>query len=185
MFPVNDLRIQGRHNIANVLAAIAIAESVVGKMATSSFKALREFAGLPHRCEVVGEIRGVRWINDSKGTNVGATVAALEGMGRPVVLIVGGQSKQADFGLLAQAAHRYARQVILFGEDREQIAIRLSGTVPVTIVATLIEAVTLSADWAQPGDVVLFSPACASFDMFDNFEHRGDTFRELVSELER
>ena len=143
--------------------------------------ALREFAGLPHRCEIVGDFRGVRWINDSKGTNVGATVAALEGMGRPVVLIAGGQAKNADFGPLARSARRFARRVVLFGEDREQIGEYFSRTDSIITVTTLDEAIRLAAEWAQPGDVVLFSPACASFDMFDNFEHRGDTFRELVS----
>ena len=112
---------------------------------------------------------------------MGATVAALEGMGRPVVLIAGGQAKNADFSPLAQSARRYARQVVLFGEAREQLGKYLSRTVPITTVTTLAEAIRLAAEWAQSGDVVLFSPACASFDMFDNFEHRGDTFRELVS----
>ena len=181
LLPAADLKIEGRHNIANALAALAIADAIVSGKTADMVGALREFAGLPHRCEIVGDYRGVRWINDSKGTNVGATVAALEGMGRPVVLIAGGQAKNADFGPLARSARRYARQVVLFGEDREEIGEYLSRTVPVTTVTTLEEATRLAAEWAQPGDVVLFSPACASFDMFDNFEHRGDTFRELVS----
>ena len=185
LLPATDLRIQGRHNVANALAAVAISEAIVGEMSTAPLEALREFSGLPHRCEIVSEIHGVRWINDSKGTNVGATVTALEGMGYPVVLIVGGQAKDADFSPLAQAVDLYARHVILFGEDREQIGAQISGMAPVTIVETFIEAVTLSADCAQSGDTVLFSPACASFDMFDNFEHRGDSFRELVSRLEQ
>ena len=179
--PAADLKIEGRHNIGNALAALAIADTIVGGNTAEMVGALREFVGLPHRCEIVGDYRGVRWINDSKGTNVGATVAALEGMGRPVVLIAGGQAKNADFGPLARSAQRYARQVVLFGEDREQIGECLSRMVPVTTVMTLDEATLLASKWAQPGDVVLFSPACASFDMFDNFEHRGDTFRELVS----
>jgi UDP-N-acetylmuramoylalanine--D-glutamate ligase len=181
LMPTADLKIEGRHNIANALAALAIADSIVGGKTAELIGTLREFAGLPHRCEIVGDFRGVRWINDSKGTNVGATVAALEGMGHPVVLIAGGQAKNADFGPLARAARRFARQVVLFGEDREQIGEYLSRAVPVTTVMTLDEATRLASEWAQPGDVVLFSPACASFDMFDNFEHRGDTFRELVS----
>jgi len=181
LLPAADLKIEGRHNIGNALAALAIADTIVGGNTAEMVGALREFVGLPHRCEIVGDYRGVRWINDSKGTNVGATVAALEGMGRPVVLIAGGQAKNADFGPLARSARRYARQVVLFGEDREQISEHLSRTVPVTTVMTLDEATLLASKWAQPGDVVLFSPACASFDMFDNFEHRGDTFRELVS----
>jgi UDP-N-acetylmuramoylalanine--D-glutamate ligase len=181
LLPAADLKIEGRHNIGNALAALAIADTIVGGSTAEMVSALREFVGLPHRCEIVGDYRGVRWINDSKGTNVGATVAALEGMGRPVVLIAGGQAKNADFGPLARSAQRYARQVVLFGEDREQIGECLSRMVPVTTVMTLDEATLLASKWAQPGDVVLFSPACASFDMFDNFEQRGDTFRELVS----
>jgi UDP-N-acetylmuramoylalanine--D-glutamate ligase len=181
LLPAADLKIEGRHNIGNALAALAIADTFVGGNTAEMVDALREFVGLPHRCEIIGDYRGVRWINDSKGTNVGATVAALEGMGCPVVLIAGGQAKNADFGPLALSAQRYARQVVLFGEDREQIGEYLSRTVPVTTVMTLDEATLLASKWAQPGDVVLFSPACASFDMFDNFEHRGDTFRELVS----
>jgi UDP-N-acetylmuramoylalanine--D-glutamate ligase len=181
LLPAADLKIEGRHNVANALAALAIANSIASGQTTNMVGALREFSGLPHRCEVVGNCGGVLWINDSKGTNVGATVAALEGMDRPVVLIAGGQAKNADFGPLARSARRFARQVVLFGEDREQIHKSLSGAVPVTTVTTLAEATRLAAEWAQTGDVVLFSPACASFDMFDNFEHRGDTFRELVS----
>jgi len=163
LLPAADLKIEGRHNIANALAALAIADAIVNGKTADMVGALREFAGLPHRCEIVGDYRGVRWINDSK------------------VLIAGGQAKNADFGPLARSARRYARQVVLFGEDREEIGEYLSRTVPVTTVTTLEEATRLAAEWAQPGDVVLFSPACASFDMFDNFEHRGDTFRELVS----
>ena len=181
LLPAADLKIEGRHNIANALAALAIADAIVSGKTAEMVVTLRDFAGLPHRCEIVGEYHGVLWINDSKGTNVGATVAALEGMGRPVVLIAGGQAKNADFGPLARSAHRFARQVVLFGEDREQIAEHLFYMVPVTKVTTLKEATRIAADWAQPGDVVLFSPACASFDMFENFEHRGDTFRKLVS----
>jgi UDP-N-acetylmuramoylalanine--D-glutamate ligase len=181
LLPTAGLKIEGRHNIANALAALAIADAIVSGKTTEMVGVLREFTGLPHRCEFVGDYRGVRWINDSKGTNVGATVAALEGIGRPVVLIAGGQAKNADFSPLARSAQRFARQVVLFGEDCEQISGYLSPTVSVTTVTTLDEATRLAAEWAQPGDVVLFSPACASFDMFDNFEHRGDTFRELFS----
>jgi len=176
-----DLRIKGRHNIANALASLAIAETIVAEKIDGMIHSLRQFRGLPHRCEILDDYRGVLWINDSKGTNVGATVAALEGMGRPVVLIAGGQAKNADFDPLARSAKRFARQVVLFGEDRQQISQYLSPTVPVTTVTTLEQAARLAAEWAQPGDAVLFSPACASFDMFDNFEHRGDSFRKIVS----
>ena len=181
LIPANDLRMEGIHNVANALAALAIIKTVIPVITEEMLDALRQFSGLPHRCEVISNYRGVRWINDSKGTNVGATVAALEGMGRPVVLIIGGQAKNADFNLLARSAQLYARQVVLFGEDSDLISDYLSDAVPVTTVTTLEEATNLAAEWAQPGDAVLFSPACASFDMFDNFEHRGDSFRALVS----
>tara|TARA_B100000686_G_scaffold346158_1_gene432167 strand:+ start:22076 stop:23437 length:1362 start_codon:yes stop_codon:yes gene_type:complete len=181
LIKIDDLKMEGLHNIGNALAALAIIQTVIPVKMDEILDALRKFSGLPHRCEVISNYRGVRWINDSKGTNVGATVAALEGMGRPVVLIVGGQAKNADFNPLAQSAQRYARQVVLFGEDSDLISSYLSDAVPVTKVTTLAEATSLAAEWAQPGDAVLFSPACASFDMFDNFEHRGDSFRALVS----
>ena len=176
-----DLKIEGRHNISNVLAALAIVSTIVSGKTDVMASAIRSFSGLPHRCEIIGDHRGVLWINDSKGTNVGATVAALEGIGRPVVLIAGGQAKNADFNPLARSAQRFARQVVLFGEDRQLIREYLSPSVSVTTVTTLEQAARLAAEWAQPGDAVLFSPACASFDMFDNFEHRGDSFREIVS----
>ncbi len=128
------------------------------------------------------ERSGVLWVNDSKGTNPAATVAALQGMDRPVVLIAGGQSKGADFSILAQAVRRYARQVVLIGEDRTRIADTLGQSVPMTLADSLQGAVSLAAAWAQSGDVVLFSPACASFDMFEDYADRGDKFCRLVTE---
>ena len=180
LLSARELKIAGRHNIANALAALAIVKTIVSGRTAEMLDALRSFSGLPHRCEIIGDYRGVLWINDSKGTNVGATIAALEGIGRPIVLIAGGQAKKADFEPLARSAQRFARQVVLFGEDRQWIRGYLSQAVPVTTVTTLEQAVRLASGWAQPGDAVLFSPACASFDMFENFEHRGDSFREIV-----
>ncbi len=184
LLPAKDLRIEGRHNVANALAAFAIASTVSSNNRSEKLQALREFKGLPHRCELIRNYRGVAWINDSKGTNVGATVAALEGMHCPVILIAGGQAKQADFAPLEKAVRRFARQVVLYGEDREQISRALPSYIPVTKVTTLQEATALASSFAQPGDAVLFSPACASFDMFDSFEHRGDAFKEIVLDMQ-
>ncbi|MDP6391628.1 MAG: UDP-N-acetylmuramoyl-L-alanine--D-glutamate ligase [Arenicellales bacterium] len=178
----SELSIPGRHNVANALAALAVAESVSGPTHARGVEAVRIFKGLRHRCEVILERSGVLWVNDSKGTNPAATVAALQGMDRPVVLIAGGQSKGADFSILAQAVRRYARQVVLIGEDRTRIADTLGQSVPMTLADSLQGAVSLAAAWAQSGDVVLFSPACASFDMFEDYADRGDKFCRLVTE---
>ena len=136
------------------------------------------------RVEITGT-EGVLWINDSKGTNPGAAEAALVGLDRPVVLIAGGQSKGADFRALAEAIQRYARQVLLIGEDRVALAEAIGDRVPVTLADDLPQAVRLAARWAQSGDAVLFSPACASFDMFRDFAHRGEVFSDLVREMIR
>ena len=177
------LSMNGRHNILNALAAIGLVESSGYPVSDRMIKALTEFRGLPHRCEQVLSKDDITWINDSKGTNPGATIAALRGMGRPVVLISGGQSKGADFTQFADAVQRYTRQVLLVGEDRLWIAEAIGSRVPVTLADDLNHAIRLASRWAQSGDAVLFSPACASFDMFKNFEHRGDVFRQLVQEL--
>ena len=182
LFSASDLSVPGRHNVANVLAALAIAEPVTGPVQSGGVEAVRSFKGLRHRCEVVLDRSSVLWVNDSKGTNPAATVAALQGMVRPVVLIAGGQSKGADFSMLARAVKRYARQVVLIGEDRDRIADSLGQSVPVTPADSLQDAVSLAVIWAQPGDVVLFSPACASFDMFEDYADRGDQFHRLVTE---
>ncbi|MDP6948120.1 MAG: UDP-N-acetylmuramoyl-L-alanine--D-glutamate ligase [Arenicellales bacterium] len=177
------LSLTGYHNLANALAAIALVEAFGQPIDPVSIAALCAFKGLPHRCEWLGEKDGVAWINDSKSTNPGAAVAALSGVGRPVVLIAGGLSKQADFVPLADAVRRYARQVVLIGRDRMGLAAVLGDSVPVTLADDLAHAVTLAARWAQAGDAVLLSPGCASFDMFRNFEHRGEEFRWLVKEM--
>ena len=177
------LSMNGRHNILNALAAIGLVEGSGHSVSDQMIKALTEFRGLPHRCEQVLCKDGITWINDSKGTNPGAAIAALTGMGRPVVLISGGQSKGADFTQFADAVQRYTRQVLLVGEDRLWIAEAIGNRVPVTLADDLNHAIRLASRWAQPGDAVLFSPACASFDMFKDFEHRGDVYRQLVQEL--
>ena len=145
-------------------------------------RALRSFRGLPHRCELVGEHDGVRFVNDSKGTNVGATVAAISGIDAPIILIAGGRGKGANFQPLAQAVHRSVTRTILFGEDAQKIAAALGSDNSFTIVASLDLAITEASACSQAGDVVLFSPACSSFDMFDSYEHRGNVFKQLVLE---
>jgi UDP-N-acetylmuramoylalanine--D-glutamate ligase len=179
---VAELELSGTHNVANALAALASTEALFGATSASGLEALRGFQGLPHRCEVIDDRDDIIWVNDSKGTNPAATVAALEGMNRPVVLIAGGQSKGADFSILADAVRRYARQVVLFGEDRNKVAAAIGRCVPLTIADDLAHAVSLAASWAQPGDAVVLSPACASFDMFEDYQQRGEAFRQLVKE---
>jgi UDP-N-acetylmuramoylalanine--D-glutamate ligase len=181
--PVASLSMTGRHNLRNALAAVALVESAGYSITQDGLDALFAFRGLPHRCEPVLERDGVVWINDSKSTNPGAAEAALLGLDRPVVLIAGGQSKGAEFNTLAKAIQRYARQVLLIGEDRMALAAAIGDRVPVTLADDLPQAVRLAARWAQTGDAVLFSPACASFDMFKDFAHRGDVFSGLVREL--
>ena len=185
ILPVASLSMTGRHNVMNALAALALIESAGYPANPAALAALSAFRGLPHRCELVLEREGVLWINDSKGTNPGAAEAALVGLDRPVVLIAGGQSKDADFSTLAQAIQRYARQVLLIGEDRVALAEAIGDRVPVTLADDLPQAVRLAARWAQSGDAVLFSPACASFDMFRDFAHRGEVFSDLVREMIR
>ena len=181
--PVASLSMTGRHNLMNALAAVALVESAGHSVGQDGLDALFAFRGLPHRCEPVLERDGVVWINDSKSTNPGAAEAALLGLDRPVVLIAGGQSKGAEFNTLAKAIQRCARQVLLIGEDRMALAAAIGDRVPVTLADDLPQAVRFAARWAQTGDAVLFSPACASFDMFEDFAHRGDVFAGLVREL--
>jgi UDP-N-acetylmuramoylalanine--D-glutamate ligase len=140
------------------------------------------YGGLPHRCEVVAEHNGVTWINDSKGTNVGATIAAIKGFKQRIILIAGGKGKGANFKPLVEVIASSVNFTILIGEDAQLISSGLSSSADHAIVGSLDEAVSVAQSKAQQGDVVLFSPACASFDMFDNFEHRGNVFKNLVLE---
>lgn len=176
------LRLAGRHNQSNALAAWALAEAA-GIDEAAIRDGLCSFAGLPHRCQTVAEIHGVRWINDSKGTNLGALMASLAGMTTPVVLLAGGQAKGADFTPLGPLAADKTRAVIVFGQDREKIAVAVTNHAPVHRVETLREAVAEAANIAERGDTVLFSPGCASFDQFDNYIHRGESFVAAVQEL--
>ena len=182
LISVTEISLIGRHNLANALAAMALALEFTRLTPQALCSGLRAFDGLPHRCEVVGDWRGIRWINDSKGTNVGATIAALEGLDRPVVLIAGGQAKTSDFSGLSSALSERATHLVVFGQDAKHIARSVDASIGVTQVEQLAQAVDVAAGEAHRGDVILFSPACASYDQFDNFEHRGDVFRQLVKE---
>ena len=176
---VDALRLQGAHNWANVLAALALV-SALGLKPQQAAAAACGFGGLRHRAELVADVDGVRWINDSKGTNVGATAAALQGMSGPVILLAGGEGKGADFTALRSAVTGHVRTLVLFGRDAALLAQALGDLCPVRMAADLGSAISTAHSLAQPGDCVLLSPACASFDMFRNFEHRGDEFCRLV-----
>ena len=144
------------------------------------FKVLETYSGLPHRCQWIRQLEGVDWINDSKGTNIGAAISAISGIGGSmqgkIVLIAGGIGKGADFSELKMPVADYVRSVVLIGEDAEKIKDALSEVVPVLHASSLDNAVSLAKSQAKPGDVVLLSPACASFDMFRDFNHRGECF---------
>lgn len=185
LMPANALRIRGRHNALNALAALALATAAGCQLAPMLY-GLREYRGEPHRVEPVGIVDEVEYFDDSKGTNVGATVAALSGLGeeRRLVVILGGEGKGQDFAPLAEPVRRHARAVVLIGRDAPLIEAALAATgVPLLAAATLPEAVALAATRAQGGDAVLLSPACASFDMFRDYGHRAQVFREAVEAL--
>ncbi len=182
LMPLAALRLPGRHNAANALAALAIG-SVAGIPQAAMTGVLGRFDGLPHRSQRVADRRGVAWIDDSKGTNVGATQAAIAGLDGPLVLIAGGDGKGQDFTPLAAAAAGKLRHAVLIGRDAGQVAAALAGSCPVTHAGTMQDAVALAAALARPGDTVLLSPACASFDMFRDYAHRGDAFAAAVREL--
>ncbi|HET9652177.1 MAG TPA: UDP-N-acetylmuramoyl-L-alanine--D-glutamate ligase [Usitatibacter sp.] len=178
LLAIDAMPMQGLHNAANALASHALLSAIDAPAAALS-KALRTFRGLPHRVELVAEAHGVRFYDDSKGTNVGATVAALEGMGSPVVLIAGGDGKGQDFTPLASAVASRARAVVLIGRDAPAIARALAQAgVPIERADSMGQAVEAAFELARGGDAVLLSPACASFDMFRNYKHRGEVFAE-------
>ncbi|MBI2312741.1 MAG: UDP-N-acetylmuramoyl-L-alanine--D-glutamate ligase [Betaproteobacteria bacterium] len=185
LMPVSELKVAGLHNAANALAATALA-SAIRVPDAAIVNALRKFRGLPHRVEWVAEVGGVAFFDDSKGTNVGATVAALGGMTQKVVLIAGGDAKGQDFSPLRPAVERGARAVVLIGRDADRIAAALAGgAVPVQRAADMEEAVRRSFEAASPGDAVLLSPACASLDMFRNYAHRAEVFIAAVKKLDQ
>lgn len=186
LMPVSELKIRGAHNQANALAALALGHAV-GLPFDAMLQTLRSFAGLAHRCQWVGERAGVAFYDDSKATNVGAALAAIDGLGADIpgklVLIAGGDGKGADFSALHAPVARYCRAVVLLGRDADVLAVALDGAAPLLRVCTLEEAVQQAAACATTGDVVLLSPACASLDMFKNFEERGRLFAAAVEAL--
>ena len=187
LMPTAELKIRGAHNQSNALAALALGHAV-GLPFEAMLQTLRRFAGLPHRCQWVRELRGVGYYDDSKATNVGAALAAIEGLGADIagklVLIAGGDGKGADFSALKAPVARFCRAVVLLGRDAEQIAEALGDAAPLLRVKTLDEAVQRCAELAQSGDAVLLSPACASLDMFKNFEERGRLFAQAAEGLQ-
>lgn len=186
LMPVRELKIRGAHNQANALAALALGHAV-GLPFAPMLETLRTFSGLPHRCQWVRELRGVNYYDDSKATNVGAALAAIEGLGADIpgklLLIAGGDGKGADFSALRQPVASHCRAVVLLGRDAELIAEALGDAVPLVRVKTLDEAVQRAAELAEAGDAVLLSPACASLDMFRNFEERGRLFAQAAEAL--
>jgi UDP-N-acetylmuramoylalanine--D-glutamate ligase len=178
----DEMKLPGRHNAANALAALALG-TACGLALEPMLATLRTFAGLPHRMRWVADRRGVRWFDDSKGTNVGATLAAVAGLAGPLVVIAGGDGKAQDFGPLGPAFAGKVRRAVLIGRDREQVATALRGHCEVEFADDMAAAVAAAARAAQPGDLVLLSPACASLDMFRDYAHRGDAFAAAVREL--
>jgi len=180
---LDELPVAGLHNAANALAALALGHAI-GLPVEGMVEGLRRFRGLPHRLEQVGELGGITFFDDSKGTNVGATVAALNGMPRPVVLIAGGDGKGQDFSPLAAAVAAHARAVVLIGRDAAEIERAIAGTgVDLFKAQSLEEAVALAYGAGRAGDAVLLSPACASYDMFRSYVHRGEVFVQAVQAL--
>jgi UDP-N-acetylmuramoylalanine--D-glutamate ligase len=182
LLPLNALKIAGLHNAANALAALALGEAIDLPM-PAMLTELAAFPGLPHRSEWVAEIAGVRYVNDSKGTNVGATLAAVQGTAGPIVLIAGGDGKNQSFTPLAGAFRGKVRHAVLIGRDAAAIASVLRDVCTTELCATLEDAVRAAARAAREGDTVLLSPACASLDMFRDYAHRGAVFAATVREL--
>ena len=184
LLALDQMRLTGLHNAANALAALALCEAAAFPL-EPQLAVLRTFAGLPHRMQWVADIAGVRWINDSKGTNVGATLAAVGGMEGPLIVIAGGDGKNQDFTPLAAAFRGKVRTTVLIGRDAAALAKVLEPVCGVEQAASLEEAVRLASERAHSGDTVLLSPACASLDMFRDYTHRGAVFAAAVQELAR
>jgi UDP-N-acetylmuramoylalanine--D-glutamate ligase len=176
------LGIEGPHNLSNALAAL-VSAAAVGVEAGAAAEVLRSFRPLEHRMEPVAQIDGVLYVNDSKATNTESARCALSSYGRPIVLIAGGRGKGSDFTTLRELVAENVKHLVLIGEAADAMETALSGAAPVTRAGTLEEAVVAAGEAATRGDVVLLSPACASFDMFDDFEHRGRAFKEAVGAL--
>ncbi|MBS1212108.1 MAG: UDP-N-acetylmuramoylalanine--D-glutamate ligase [Proteobacteria bacterium] len=184
LMPAAEVLIKGRHNLANALAALALGDAV-GLPKDAMAEALRRFPGLEHRMESVEQVGGVAWINDSKATNVGACIAALEGLNTQVVLIAGGDGKGADFSPLAEVAAKKVRAAVLMGRDAPLLDAILSAVVKTVRVENMKQAVAAARELARPGDAVLLAPACASLDQYKDYQERGRVFAEAVRELAR
>ena len=179
-----DIPLAGAHNLENVLAAAA-ATRLAGATAAAIAKGVRSFAGVEHRLEFVAEIGGVRYYNDSKATNVDATLKALDAFPGRILIILGGKDKGSDYTVLQKPLREKAILALLIGAAAEKIEKQISGSVALERAETLERAVEIASHAAQPGDVVLLAPACASFDQFENYEHRGRVFKDLVRQLEQ
>lgn len=181
------LKIAGKHNISNALAALALGQAI-DLPRQAMVEALQEFPGLPHRCQWLRNLRGVDYFNDSKGTNVGASIVAIESLGEmlkgKLILIAGGVDKGADFSVMAPVVAKFVKLAILIGRDAKNLANAFKDSIEIIFASTLLEAVSIAAARAGTGDAVLLSPACASFDMFTDFTHRGRVFVSAVEELQ-
>lgn len=183
LIPVAEMKIFGEHNVANALSALAIGTGM-GLSRDAMCQALREFNGLPHRCQLVHAEKGVQWINDSKATNPASSLAAIEGLGPQldgkIVLIAGGDTKGADFNVMLSSVKKFVSHIVLLGKDTSELFALFKDHVPCIPVTSMVDAVAKSALFAKPGDMVLLAPACASFDLFKNFEDRGEQFATIV-----
>ncbi|MDX1491228.1 MAG: UDP-N-acetylmuramoyl-L-alanine--D-glutamate ligase [Pseudohongiellaceae bacterium] len=182
----SEVKMPGKHNVVNALTALALGEAV-GLPLEKMLETLKSFAGLPHRCEWVAQIEGVQYFNDSKGTNVGASITAIESVSElisgKIVLIAGGLDKDSDFSVMAPVLEKHVSAAVLIGQDAETLATAFRRTVPVVLAQSMSEAVLRSSELAQAGDAVLLSPACASFDMFKGYADRGEAFCNAVEDL--
>ena len=184
IMPVSEIPLKGSHNVENVLAGISIG-MLMGSKPEQTRKAIREFKAVEHRLEYVASIRGVDYYNDSKATNVDATIKALESFPANIHIILGGKDKGSDYTMLAPLVRERVKQVVLLGAASDKIAAQLEGVRPLTRAASMQDAVEQAQAAAHSGDTVLLAPACASFDMFDNYEHRGRVFKQEVMNLQR
>ena len=182
LIQMEDISLPGKHNLSNALAA-ATAANIIGIPNKKISTVLSSFSGVPHRLEKVAEINNIIYINDSKATNLDAVNVALQSFSQPIILLLGGLDKGSDFRSLLPHTHKYLKTVIAFGQAKEIILLAVGDAVRSTSAMDLNEALSLAQNYSQPGDIVLLSPGCASFDQFDNFEQRGNHFRELVNTI--
>lgn len=185
---IEEIQVPGSHNVENIMAALAAVFCAMGTKADElePLRAvIRNFKGVEHRIEFVAEINGVKFYNDSKATNVDSTIKSLEAFARNVIVILGGKDKDSDYTLLAPLVRERVKQIVLIGAASDKIAAQLAGTQPMVRAASMKDAVHRAIASAHPGDIILLAPACASFDMFDNYEHRGRVFKDIVQEIKQ